>query len=308
MSLDPQIRTRIEAMLAANPIVLFMKGDRHAPRCGFSAHAIGALESLGQEYQTVDVLADEDIRQGIKEYGNWPTVPQLYVRGELLGGSDIVAQMLDSGELHALLGLDPPDRTPPEITITEAAARSIRPALDEAEGAVLHLAIDAAFQPRFELAPASPNDVIAQSCGIEVHFDTASAPRARGLVIDWVDNVAGGGLALRNPNAPQPVRGITAVEAEAALRSGALILVDVRPAEERALAALSLPVHTLEGDGLDRIEAMPKDAALAFLCHHGTRSREAATHFRDLGFRNAVNIEGGIDAWAREVDDTIPRY
>lgn len=308
MNLDPQTRTRIDEMLAANPIVLFMKGDRSGPRCGFSAQAIGALESLGTEYTTVDVLADEDIRQGIKEYGNWPTIPQLYVRGELLGGSDIVAQMLGSGELHSLLGLDPPDRTPPLITITEAAARAIRPAIDGAEGAVLHLAIDAAFQPNFELALPGPNDVVAESSGIEVHFDTASAPRARGLVIDWADSVAGGGLALRNPNAPQPVRGISAADAAAALHAGTLILVDVRPSEERALAALPGPVQTLEGDGLDRVEALPKDSALAFLCHHGTRSREAATHFRDLGFSNAVNIEGGIDAWSREVDESIPRY
>ncbi len=308
MTLDPTTRARIDALLAAHPVVLFMKGDRNAPRCGFSASAIGTLQSLGVDYTTVDVLADESIRQGIKDYGNWPTVPQLYVRGELLGGSDIVSQMFDQGELHALLGVPVPDRTPPEITITDSAAAAIKPALADADGTVLHLLIDGEFRPQFQLAPSRPGDLVAHSNGIEVHFDLASAQRARGLVMDWVEDVAGGGLALRNPNAPRAVRSLLPRDADLRVRTGTLTIVDVRPPEERALASLNVPCVSLDGDGLERVQAMPKDTPLAFLCHRGGRSQQAAEHFRELGFSDVSNIVGGIDAWSREVDPAIPSY
>ncbi len=93
---------RISALLAEHPVVLFMKGTQYFPQCGFSAKAISILEHLGVEPHTVDVLADPEIRQGIKAYSNWPTVPQLYVKGELVGGSDILMEMVESGELKQL--------------------------------------------------------------------------------------------------------------------------------------------------------------------------------------------------------------
>ncbi len=308
MTLDSPTRARIDALLSENAVVLFMKGDRQSPRCGFSASAIGTLESLGVDYATVDVLSDEAIRQGIKAYGNWPTIPQLYVRGELLGGSDIVAQMYEQGELHAMLGIAVPDRTPPEITITDAAAAAIRPALEEAGDAVLQLAIDREFRPQFQLAPPRASDLVAHSNGIAVHFDAGSAARARGLVMDWVEDVAGGGLALRNPNAPGAVKALAPTEVAARVAAGSLIVVDVRPPDERARSALNCPFVSLDGDGLERLQAMPKDTALAFLCHHGGRSQQAAEHFRGLGFTHIANIVGGIDAWSRDVDPSVPTY
>ncbi len=95
--------SRISALLAANPVVLFMKGTAFFPQCGFSAKAVSILEHHGIEPFTVDVLADPEIRSGIKAYSNWPTVPQLYVRGELVGGSDIMMEMHETGELATLL-------------------------------------------------------------------------------------------------------------------------------------------------------------------------------------------------------------
>ena len=103
MSLDPALRQRITDLLAANRIVLFMKGTPDAPQCGFSAQAAGILRDLGVGFGHVDVLADPEIREGIKLYGDWPTIPQLYVKGEFVGGSDIVREMFQSGELQALL-------------------------------------------------------------------------------------------------------------------------------------------------------------------------------------------------------------
>lgn len=94
---------RIDALVKANDVVLFMKGTVLFPQCGFSSRAVAILERLGQTFETVDVLQDPEIRQGIKEYSDWPTVPQLYVRGEFVGGSDIMLEMFESGELQTLL-------------------------------------------------------------------------------------------------------------------------------------------------------------------------------------------------------------
>jgi monothiol glutaredoxin len=97
------IKTKIETLLNANPVVLFMKGNPQFPQCGFSARAIGILNELGTKFHTIDILQDEEMRQGIKEYGNWPTIPQLYIKKELVGGSDIMMEMYESGELKEML-------------------------------------------------------------------------------------------------------------------------------------------------------------------------------------------------------------
>jgi monothiol glutaredoxin len=96
--------TRIAAIVNGNDIVLFMKGTALFPQCGFSSRAIAILDRLEAKYETVDVLQDAEIRQGIKEFSDWPTVPQLYVRGEFVGGSDIMMEMFENGELQQLLG------------------------------------------------------------------------------------------------------------------------------------------------------------------------------------------------------------
>ena len=93
---------RIDELVKANPVVLFMKGTPLFPQCGFSSRAISILDHLGVDYETVDVLQDQGVRQGIKEYSDWPTIPQLYVGGEFVGGSDIMMEMYEAGELHSL--------------------------------------------------------------------------------------------------------------------------------------------------------------------------------------------------------------
>ncbi|WP_300975394.1 Grx4 family monothiol glutaredoxin [Sphingomonas sp. LHG3406-1] len=94
---------RIDELVKNNEVVLFMKGTALFPQCGFSSRAIAILDHLGAQYETVDVLQDPEIRQGIKEYSDWPTIPQLYVKGEFVGGSDIMMEMFESGELKALV-------------------------------------------------------------------------------------------------------------------------------------------------------------------------------------------------------------
>ena len=308
MTLDPALRTRIESLLAANRVVLFMKGQPDAPQCGFSAKAVGALSALGVDYTHVDVLSDAQIREGIKAYGEWPTIPQLYIGGELVGGSDIIEQMASSGELHGALGLPPPDRTPPRITVTPAAAEMLRKAIEDAGGdVVVKVDIDPQFRTRLNLASPDAGAISTESAGIRVQFDLAGARRAEGLAIDWADDARGRGLVIDNPNAPTPVRALSPADAAARLQAGTLTVVDVRPREERALASINADFATLD-DGLAPFEALAKDTPLAFLCHHGARSQQAAEHFRQLGFGEVYNISGGIEAWANEADASVPRY
>jgi len=96
-------QTRIAEIVTGNDVVLFMKGTALFPQCGFSSKAIAILDHLGVDYETVDVLQDQGVRQGIKAFSDWPTIPQLYVKGEFVGGSDIMIEMFDAGELQDLL-------------------------------------------------------------------------------------------------------------------------------------------------------------------------------------------------------------
>ena len=103
MSLDPGLKDRISSIIGKNDVVLFMKGNRMMPQCGFSGRVVQILDGLVDEYHTVDVLSDPEIRDGIKEYSSWPTIPQLYVKGEFVGGCDIMKEMYQAGELQKML-------------------------------------------------------------------------------------------------------------------------------------------------------------------------------------------------------------
>ena len=103
MTTDTTVADRIKQDIADNPVVLFMKGTPVFPQCGFSARVVQILTQLGVKFKGIDVLADPEIRQGIKEFSNWPTIPQLYVKGEFVGGCDIVSEMYDNGELKQVL-------------------------------------------------------------------------------------------------------------------------------------------------------------------------------------------------------------
>ncbi|MDQ8043465.1 MAG: Grx4 family monothiol glutaredoxin [Solirubrobacteraceae bacterium] len=106
MSSQPTLSDQIKSAIEQNEVILFMKGTPDAPMCGFSARTAGALESLQVPFASVDVLPDPRIRQELSALSNWPTIPQLFVKGELVGGCDIVMEMADSGELQTLLGVE----------------------------------------------------------------------------------------------------------------------------------------------------------------------------------------------------------
>ena len=202
MPLDQAVRDRIDGIVGSDRVVLFMKGTPAMPQCGFSATTTSILNTLVPEYTTFDVLGDPAVREGIKSYSDWPTIPQLYVEGEFMGGCDIVRQMFNSGELHDALGLDPPDRTPPEIHVSDSAAELIREALSEQPGVAVHLRIDAGWQHGFSLARVEGHEISAQSNGVTVYMDVGTAPRARGLSVDLEESLTGVALKVDNPNAP----------------------------------------------------------------------------------------------------------
>ena len=306
--LDEATRQRIDQVIASDRVVLFMKGNRRSPQCGFSATVVQILDELVPDFTTVDVLSDPAIREGIKAYSSWPTIPQLYVKGEFVGGCDIVRELYGSGELYEKLGVAVPERRVPTLHVSAAAASFLRGAIAKAGGQALHLRIDPGFRNRAYLGPPEAGEIEATVEGVTFRVDLATAQRAEGVRIDYVETAHGHDLAIENPNAPAPVKQIDAKELARLLESGTQVhLFDVRTEEEAAIARIP-GARLVDAEVAADIERLPRDALLVFHCHHGGRSQQAAEHFRDLGFRNVHNLVGGIDAWSQQVDPSVSRY
>jgi monothiol glutaredoxin len=253
------------------------------------------------------VLADQEIREGIKAYGDWPTIPQLYIDGELVGGSDIVLQMAASGELSSVLGLAAPDRTPPSITVTPAAVEMLKGALADAPGAALQLSIDAGFQPNFQLAPHDEGAIAAESNGLRVQFDLASARRANGITIDWVDDIRGKGLAIDNPNAPKPVQEISVRDADDLVRPATSPWwTCARPtsAPSPPWACRSRPSTATAAPRWKPCPRTPRWPSCATTVAAARRPPSSSA----LGFTKVFNVTGGINAWSEDVDNGVPKY
>ena len=306
--LSDALRSQISGLVAQNPVIVFMKGTRRAPQCGFSAQVVQILDELVPEYETVDVLSSAELRDGIKEFSQWPTIPQLFVNGEFVGGCDIVRALRESGELEQLLskpGAPPPL---PTIRVTEGALAAFRGALadssDTAE--VLHLKIDSSFQNDLYFAPREPGTLEIDVRGLSLFIDPASARRADGMSIDFIDG-ANAGFKIDNPNQPASVKQLTPAELKELLDQGKVTLFDVRPDHERALASIP-QARSLDEAGQEYLFSLDRNAPIAFLCHHGMRSQNAAQQVLGEGFRNVYNVRGGIHAWSETVDRSVPQY
>ncbi len=309
MALDEATRESIEALLNAHSVLLFMKGTRARPQCGFSAATVNILDTLVSEYETVDVLTDATIREGIKTYGQWPTIPQLYMNGELIGGCDVITELFESGELFDLLGLERPAHTAPKITFSDTAAAAVRHALDQQPDEMsLHLRIDARWRTHLEFAPTKAHEIRADANGIAMHMDPSTAQRANGLFVDTLESLQGAGFTFENPNAPPAVKQMDVSTLNTDIEAGEPVyLFDVRGPDERAKAQIKAAAPFDEA--AERlIEALPKDTPIVFHCHGGGRSQVVAERYRLRGFINVYNMAGGIDAWSLNVDPTVPRY
>ncbi|HEY1815329.1 MAG TPA: Grx4 family monothiol glutaredoxin [Kofleriaceae bacterium] len=309
MALDPQIKQKIDQLVASDSVVLFMKGTRSFPQCGFSASVVNILNTLIPKYTTVNVLSDADVRGGMKEYSDWPTFPQLFVKGEFVGGADIVRQMFEAGELEKKLGGLVAPAKPVKLTVTPRAATELAAALkDGAPGDVIHVTITPAWEHQLDIGAKEASHVTVETNGITVQLDRASAARADGTSIDFVEDASGAGFKIENPNRPPMIREVGPKELKALLDSGKVPqMYDVRTPKERETAQIA-GTKLLDDSVMAQIEALPKDTPLAFHCHHGGRSRGAAEHFVKAGFKTVYNMAGGIDAWSRDIDPSIKRY
>jgi monothiol glutaredoxin len=304
--MEAGVRDRIARLVGQHAVVLFMKGSPENPACGFSAKAVQILDALLPEYQAVDVLRDPELRDGIKAYSNWPTIPQLYVAGEFVGGSDIMAALYESGELEEKLGALAAAPAP-RITLSDAAATELRAAIEE-PGEAVRLDVSPRFEHDLAVGVPDPRDIIVEASGVRIAITRGSARRANGMHIDIVETPDGVAFKIDNPNEPPRVKRMTVRELRQRLEAAnPLLLIDVRTPAEREIASISAARPWDEA--LEReLEAMPRERPIVVYCHHGGRSARAAEELVGAGFRDVYNLSGGIDAWSVEVDPSVPRY
>jgi monothiol glutaredoxin len=316
MPMTSEQRQKIDQLVTSDAVVLFMKGNRSFPQCGFSASVVGILNTLVPKYTTVNILSDVEMRTAMKEYSDWPTFPQLYVAGEFVGGADIVRQMHESGDLAKKIGTVAPVAAAaapsavaaPKVSVTVRAAKELTAALaDGGPGDVIHVTITPQWEHQLDIGPVEASHVTVKSEGVTIQLDPKSASNASGLVIDFIESSEGAGFKIENPNRPPSVRQVGPKELKALLETGKVKLYDVRTEKERAIASIA-GATLLDDAALAEIEQLPKETPIALHCHHGGRSNAAAEHLLSQGFRTLYNLAGGIDAWSRDVDPKVPRY
>src|ERR1700712_5120426 len=203
--MEAQLKQEIDDLLRNNQVVLFMKGSKNFPQCGFSATVVGILKDAGlREFRDINILQRHDLRDGMKEYASWPTFPQLYVNGEFVGGCDIVKELHGSGEIFDVLGTKAPEVKQPTIKLTPAARRAIAQ-VAEGEGAEAGSSLRIEISPQYEYALSideeKPGDFNLSLDGVSVLIDRQSATRAEGLTIDFSE-AGEGGFKIENPNEP----------------------------------------------------------------------------------------------------------
>lgn len=313
-STSPQLH-QLLALVKAHPVVLFMKGNRRAPQCGFSAKVVDILDEYLDDYHTVDVLSDADVRENIKRLSDWPTLPQLYVRGQFQGGADIIKDMHKDGQLKAVLSASGQPVNidvkvdHPEVFVTAGAKAAF---FDFAGGPgplMVRVEVDRNFDVSLDLTEDTGGLMrVVVDPDLTFVFDRASARRATRLTIDFVQGPQGAGFRIENASAPPRVKSISVRELKALRDSGKPhLLLDVRTDEERELANIEGSV--LFGPGEQSVlDGVDPEMPLIFYCHHGVRSAQAAQHCLRLGFRHVSNVSGGIEAWSTEIDGSVPRY
>jgi monothiol glutaredoxin len=304
----PEVKTHIESLIKNNAVILFMKGTKERPQCGFSKQVIVVLNELLNDFATVDVLADPEIREGIKTFSNWPTIPQLYINQEFIGGCDIVLDLAEKNQLHEMLKLEKA-LSAPQISLSPSAEQAFINALaDQAEGESIRITIGANFAHSLEFDKATKNDFLVNINNIELIFDPYSAHRAHNLSIDFIEDQLEAGFAFNNPNEAAQVQELS-VQDFLHMRSQGeeMLLIDVRPHDEWELAHISF-AKRLDDFSASDIAALDPNLKLVFHCHHGGRSKRVAESFRTKGFKHLFNLSGGIDAWSRRVDSNVPTY
>jgi monothiol glutaredoxin len=293
-----QTKQIIEDLVNSNKCVLFMKGNPTHPQCGFSSNTVRILKDLvGDGFASFNVLEDQNIREGIKEYGNWPTIPQLYIDGELVGGNDIVSEMFNTGELQSMLDLPQPERKSAQISITAKAQENIKTGTENIGNNVLMLSVDSQFNTRFSIEEPKGYEVVSEVDGIKIYMDIGTAKRADGIEIDWVEDLQGAGLVIKNPNEPKAINQLTKEELKKGIKKGIYThIYDVR-SEQQFLAQAVEGSKRLDKENMQIIETLAKETPLVFVCAVGNTSQGACDYYRKKGFTNVNNLVGGIVGW-----------
>lgn len=306
MSAETAIHQQIDQLVKSNDVIVFMKGTRRFPQCGFSATVVQILDELVDDYETINVLADADMRSGIKSYSDWPTIPQVYIRGEFIGGSDIVRSLFASGELHQKLGVKLEAVAAPTLHVTEAAAAILRDAAANERHKSLRLQVSASFQYGLSFGPEQPGDLVIEVAGLTFLVDRGTAKRTDGMTLDYDE--AKNGFHIDNPNEPPTVKQITVHELKAAMDADPNIrLIDTRESDERARGIIPGSVQATSAL-VEELMALPKDTPLYFTCRSGARSNRMGEDFIAAGFTKVFNVQGGILAWGREYDPSLEPY
>ncbi len=304
------VHDEIRALVEQNHVVLFMKGTRSAPQCGFSARVCDILDEFLDEYRTVNVLADPQIRDAVKTFSSWPTIPQLYVGAKFVGGSDIVHELTKSGELAEVLGTERIDLSEPEVTFSpsaEAAFLRFWEAEGDTEEPVVRLTVGSNWEPMLDLDQQRDGDIVLDMGELDLVMTRSTARRVDGLSVDFIERGGQMGFKVDNPSRPPMVKQLKATDLERWISDGKPhLLIDVRTVEERVTAKIDTAVPLEDLDG--KVEDLDRDQTVVFFCHHGMRSQQAATHLLAKGFRDVYNLQGGINAWSLHVDPEVPRY
>lgn len=298
---DPKRAAELDALVHAAPVVVFLKGTPRAPRCGFSARVVELLDGVLDGFVAHDVLADDGLRDDLKAHADWPTYPQVWVDGQLIGGADILEQLHRDGGLAEALGVTA--STAPVIHASPSALARLKAAAGDSGR--LRLSIDGAFRYRFALADAPhPGDVSVALNGLTLVFDATSARRANGLRLDTGPD--GARLTLDNPNEPPRPRQLSVHDYAVWRDEGRPhVLIDVRTDAEIARASLT-GARTVQR--LSDLDDVAQDTPIVVMCHHGVRSQAASEQLVEAGWTRVFNLAGGIDAWSDDVDPNVPRY
>lgn len=306
--MNSEVKQQIDNLINNHAVVLFMKGTKEQPQCGFSKRVVEVLKQLSSDFVTVDVLADPMIREGIKVYSSWPTIPQLYIKGEFIGGCDIVLDMSNKRQLEPLLGFERA-LVKPHITMSNAAINAFMDAnVQRGDDESFRLSINNSFEHSLSFDQAHESDFRLSFGEVEIVIDPYSAARAHGLSVDFITEELESGFAFTNPNEPPPVKELSVHELQQWLTSNTpSLLLDVRPRSEWQKAHI-ISASLLEEMSEDALNAIAKNHPIILFCHHGGRSMRAAESFRKKGFTNLYNLTGGIDAWARQIDRNVPTY
>lgn len=299
-----ELKQKIDSLISENPVLLFMKGTKERPQCGFSKQVVQVLNQLVSDYTTVDILVDPEMREAIKVYSSWPTIPQLYIHGEFIGGCDIVLDLQQKNQLQDLLKLEKAS-VKPTIKVSESALKAFANAQKDAGEDAIRLSIAANFEHSLSFDRKSANDFELAFDGFNIIIDPYSALRSENLEIDFQSDHLEAGFSFNNPNLPPEVKDLSVEELKAWRDQGHdALLIDVRPKDEWQLAHINFAKLLTEVSE----QKLDKEQKIVFHCHHGGRSMRMAERFRLKGFKNIYNLTGGIDAWSKKIDNSVPTY